>query len=149
MTAKSVKLLPSLSHRLDGRHQCVPAFFVSVRSTAGGGACYDPGACYDGGTGSRHCRLCAGEILHGCPDPCGRRHCIQQAVCPESGCRTAAFQMPKGGALIIFTHCNICILFKKLYSFIIQIFERLSVTQYHSTAFGVFKSAVYCLKGCL
>ena len=22
----------------------------------------------------------------------------QQAVCPESGCRTAAFQMPKGGA---------------------------------------------------
>ena len=49
-------------------------------------------------TGSRHRRLCAGEILHGCPDPCGRRHCIQQAVCPESGCRTAAFQMPKGGA---------------------------------------------------
>ena len=28
----------------------------------------------------------------------GRRHRIQQAVCPESGCRTAAFQMPKGGA---------------------------------------------------
>ncbi len=50
--------------------KCVPAFFfVPVRSTAGGGACYDPGACHDGGAGSRHCRLCAGEILHGCPEP--------------------------------------------------------------------------------
>ena len=53
------------TRRLDGRHQCVPAFFVSVRATSGGGACYDPGACHDGGAGSRHCRLCAGEILHG------------------------------------------------------------------------------------
>ena len=45
-----------------------------------------------------HRCLCAGEILHGCPDPCRRRHRIQQAVCTESGCRTAAFQMPKGRA---------------------------------------------------
>ncbi len=35
------RLMPGTC-RLDGRHQCVPAFFVSVRSTAGGGACYDP-----------------------------------------------------------------------------------------------------------
>ena len=71
---------------------------MPVQPALGGGACYDPGACHDSGAGSCHCRLCAGEILHGCPDPCGRRHRIQQAVCPESGCRTAAFQMPKGGA---------------------------------------------------
>lgn len=86
------------TRRLDGRYQCVPAFFVPVRSAFGGGTCYDPGACHDGSAGSRHCRLCAGDILHGCPDPCRRRHRIQQAVCTESRCRTAAFQMPKGGA---------------------------------------------------
>ena len=40
--------------RLDGRHQCVPAFFVPVRATAGGRACYDPGACHDGTAGSAY-----------------------------------------------------------------------------------------------
>ena len=39
--------------RLDGRHQCVPAFFVPVQPALGGGACYDPGACHDGGAESR------------------------------------------------------------------------------------------------
>ena len=84
--------------RLDGRYQCVPAFFVSVQPALGSGACYDPGACYDGTAGSRHRCLCAREILHGFPDPCRRRHRIQQAVCTESGCGTVAFQMPKGEA---------------------------------------------------
>ena len=64
-----------------------PGFFsVPVQPALGGRACYDPGACHDGGSGSCHCRLHAREILHGCPDPCRRRHCIQQTICTESGC---------------------------------------------------------------
>ena len=66
-------------------------FFMPVRSTAGGGACYDPGACHDGGAGSRHRRLCAGEILHGRSGTDQRLHSIQQTVCTESGCRAVAF----------------------------------------------------------
>ena len=48
--------------------------------------------------GSCHCRLCAGEILHGGSGTDQRVHGIQQTVCSKRGCRTAAFQMPKGGA---------------------------------------------------
>ena len=33
--------------------------------------------------------------------PCGRRHRIQQAVCPESGCRTAAFKCRKEGRVTV------------------------------------------------
>ena len=54
-----------------------PAFFVSVRSTAGGGACYDPGACHDGSSGSRYRRLYPEKILHGGSGTDQRLHGIQ------------------------------------------------------------------------
>ena len=63
--------------RADGMVGTFPAFFVSVRSAAGGGACYDPGTCHDGGAGSCHCRLCAGEVLHRRTGTDQRMHGIQ------------------------------------------------------------------------
>ena len=65
------------TRRLDGRPQCVPAFFMPVQPALGGRACYDPGACHDGGAGSRHRRLCAGEVLHHRTGTDQRLHGIQ------------------------------------------------------------------------